>query len=84
MTARPGTAEQSVACAINRAAAGRPVPGNKVDLLIDGPDTYAAMHRWAEQNGFELGGAPWESYITDPAEHPDPANWRTEIYWPLK
>ncbi|HEY9444560.1 MAG TPA: phospholipase D-like domain-containing protein, partial [Gemmatimonadales bacterium] len=43
MTARPGTAEQSVACAINRAAAGRPVPGNKVDLLIDGPDTYAAM-----------------------------------------
>ncbi|HEU4954095.1 MAG TPA: phospholipase D-like domain-containing protein, partial [Gemmatimonadales bacterium] len=43
MTARPGTAEQSVACAINRAAAGRPVPGNKVELLIDGPDTYAAM-----------------------------------------
>jgi cardiolipin synthase len=43
VTARPGTAEQSVACAINRAAAGRPVPGNKVDLLIDGPDTYAAM-----------------------------------------
>lgn len=36
-------AEQSVACAINRAAGGRPVPGNKVDLLIDGPDTYAAM-----------------------------------------
>jgi hypothetical protein len=43
VTARPGTAEQSVACAINRAAAGRPVPGNKVDLLIDGPDTYATM-----------------------------------------
>ena len=36
-------AEQSVACAINRAAGGRPVPGNKVDLLIDGPDTYEAM-----------------------------------------
>ena len=43
MTARALTAEQSVACAINRAAAGRPVPGNKVELLIDGPDTYAAM-----------------------------------------
>jgi len=43
VTARPGTAEQSVACAINRAAAGRPVPGNKVDLLIDGPDAYGAM-----------------------------------------
>ena len=36
-------AEQSVACAINRAAGGRPVPGNQVDLLIDGPDTYKAM-----------------------------------------
>ena len=29
------------------------------------------------------GGAPWESYITDPADHPDPKDWRTEIYWPL-
>ena len=36
-------AEQSVTCAINRAAGGRPVPGNRVDLLIDGPDTYGAM-----------------------------------------
>jgi cardiolipin synthase A/B len=36
-------AEQSVACAVNRAAGGRPVPGNQVDLLIDGPDTYQAM-----------------------------------------
>lgn len=34
---------QSVACAINRAAGSRPIPGNRVELLIDGPDTYAAM-----------------------------------------
>jgi cardiolipin synthase len=34
---------QSVANAINRAAGGRPIPGNQVELLIDGPDTYAAM-----------------------------------------
>ena len=34
---------QSVACAINRAAGGRPVPGNRVELLIDGPDAYTAM-----------------------------------------
>jgi AraC family transcriptional regulator len=55
--------------------------GGSYDTLAD---TYAAMNRWAEQNGFEVGAAPWESYITDPAEHPDPASWRTEIYWPLK
>ena len=36
-------AEQSVTCAINRAAGGRPVPGNEVHLLIDGPNTYLAM-----------------------------------------
>jgi cardiolipin synthase A/B len=36
-------AEQSVACAINRAAGGRPIPGNRVDLLIDGPESYKAM-----------------------------------------
>jgi cardiolipin synthase len=38
-----GSPEQSVACAINRAAGGRPVPGNDVRLLIDGPDAYEAM-----------------------------------------
>jgi cardiolipin synthase len=34
---------QSVASALNRAAGGRPIPGNRVQLLIDGPDTYGAM-----------------------------------------
>jgi cardiolipin synthase len=38
-----GTAEQSVASSINRAAGGRPIPGNRVDLLIDGPDAYGTM-----------------------------------------
>ena len=46
-------------------------------------ETYAEMERWMEKNGLRPGGAPWESYITDPADHPDPADWRTEIYWPL-
>lgn len=41
--ARPVRAEHSIACAINRAAGGRPVPGNEVNLLIDGPNTYGAM-----------------------------------------
>ena len=40
---RLGTAQQTVASAVNRAAGGRPVPGNRVELLIDGPDTYRAM-----------------------------------------
>jgi cardiolipin synthase len=36
-------AEQSVAAAVNRAAGGRPIPGNRVDLLIDGSQSYGAM-----------------------------------------
>ena len=46
-------------------------------------DTNAAIERWIEERGFRIGGAPWESYVTDPAQHPDPADWRTEVYWPL-
>jgi AraC family transcriptional regulator len=47
------------------------------------PTTFAAIERWLEDNGYRAGGAPWESYLTDPAEHPDPANWRTRVCWPL-
>lgn len=47
------------------------------------PESNAAVERWIEANGFNVGGAPWETYATDPAQHPDPADWRTEIYWPL-
>jgi cardiolipin synthase len=37
------SAEETVASAINRASGGRPIPGNEVRLLIDGPDAYRAM-----------------------------------------
>ena len=47
-------------------------------------DTYAAMERWMDANHCRPGGAPWESYVTDPAEFPDVNDWRTEVYWPLE
>jgi len=65
------------------------LPGGPVLVAMHGgpydqlQDTYEAMERWMEANGTRPGGAPWESYITDPADHPDPADWRTEVYWPL-
>jgi AraC family transcriptional regulator len=65
------------------------LPGGDVALGIHtGPyeglsDTHAAIERWIEANGYRVGGSPWEQYVTDPAEHPDPADWRTEVYWPL-
>jgi AraC family transcriptional regulator len=50
------------------------------DLLAE---TNAAIQRWIEAEGFSTNGAPWESYVTDPGQTPDPADWRTEVYWPL-
>jgi cardiolipin synthase A/B len=62
-------AEQSVACAINRAAGGRPVPGNQVELLVDGPDTYKAM---LEAIGEARQWVHFENYII----RSDSAGWR--------
>ena len=69
--------------------AGELPAGPAVVAMHGGPydqlsETYAAMERWAAEQGLRLAGAPWESYITDPADHPDPAAWRTEVYWPLE
>ena len=47
------------------------------------PETYAAIEKWMAANDVRAGGAPWEWYVTDPAQHPDPADWKTEVYWPL-
>ena len=46
-------------------------------------ETYAAMEQWIDGQGLRTGGAPWESYVTDPAEHPDTSDWRTQVFWPI-
>lgn len=46
-------------------------------------ETYVALEKWMEENGVKPGGAPWESYLTDPGEVPNPAEWQTAIYWPI-
>jgi AraC family transcriptional regulator len=48
------------------------------------PQAYAALEIWIESQGLKPAGAPWEAYITDPAEHPDPKDWRTEVFWPVR
>mgnify|MGYP001794191433 CR=1 FL=1 len=45
---------------------------------------HEAVQTWMMENGAESAGAPWEVYITDPGEVPDPAEWLTEIVHPLK
>ena len=46
-------------------------------------ETYAALERWVEAEGLSAGAPPWETYVTDPADKPDPADWETEITYPL-
>ncbi len=48
------------------------------------PAAYTALEEWMHDNGYVPGGAPWEDYITDPSEDPDPAKWRTDVYWPIR
>jgi AraC family transcriptional regulator len=65
------------------------LPGGSILVAMHGGlydqlnETYVAMERWMDTNGVRPGGAPWESYITDPADYPNPADWRTEVYWPI-
>ena len=47
-------------------------------------ETHAAVERWIEANELESAGAPWETYITDPGETPEPKDWRTEVVYPLR
>jgi AraC family transcriptional regulator len=44
---------------------------------------HAAVQQWIEAQGFKASGAPWEVYVTDPADYPDPKDWKTELFWPL-
>ena len=47
-------------------------------------DAYAAVEEWIAANGFRQNGAPWEAYLNDPADHPNPQDWKTEVYWPFQ
>lgn len=44
---------------------------------------YAALEQWMAANNRVAGAGPWEVYLSDPQQEPDPQKWRTEIYWPL-
>jgi AraC family transcriptional regulator len=46
-------------------------------------EAHAAVQVWIEERGLAPAGPPWESYVTDPADYPDPADWKTDIFWPV-
>lgn len=46
-------------------------------------EAHGAVQQWVEEQGLKTAGAPWESYVTDPGEEPDPKDWKTEVFWPV-
>ena len=46
-------------------------------------EAYERIATWAEEHGTTTSTDPWEFYLTDPTEQPDPSTWRTEVFVPL-
>jgi len=47
------------------------------------PAAYAALEEWMAANDFRPAGPPWEAYLNDPTDHPNPQDWKTEVCWPV-
>lgn len=47
-------------------------------------DAHAAMDQFLDEHGLVKAGAAREVYLTDPGEVPDPAQWKTQIVWPVR
>ena len=47
------------------------------------PEAITALGTWIQEQGLTPAGGPWESYVTDPGNYPDPKEWKTEVFWPL-
>ena len=46
--------------------------------------SHARLAGWLHSQSLKPDGGHWEVYWTDPGIEPDPAKWRTRIYWPVK
>ncbi len=44
---------------------------------------YQALMAWIQEHGHECAGPPREVYLVGPGQAADPAEYRTEIAWPL-
>lgn len=62
---------------------GRAAVGEHVGPYDTLRETYAALETWMSDEGLTPSEGPWEVYLTDPGEVPDPAEWRTQIVWPV-
>ena len=47
------------------------------------PGAWADFDAWIAAEGHTPAPDVWESYVTNPDTHPDPATWRTELTRPV-
>lgn len=69
-------------------AAGELPGGDAATTIHEGSydsisEAYERLERFIHEQGREMGGAPWESYVVEMSEVDDPSQLRTEVYWPL-
>jgi DNA-binding transcriptional MerR regulator len=69
---------------------GREVPGGRAAFTLHvgaydaiGP-AYAALQGWIQAHGHEGAGAPRELYVVGPDAGRAPAEYRTELQWPIR
>lgn len=46
--------------------------------------SWMAIEEYMKSNTLTSNGSPYEVYLTDPGQEPDPNKWVTELYWPIK
>jgi AraC family transcriptional regulator len=47
-------------------------------------DAHAAIEQFLAEHDLHKAGPPREVYLTDPGDVPDPAQWKTQIVWPVR
>jgi len=47
-------------------------------------ETHQAIETFMRAESLSAAGPPWETYLTDPGERPDPATWETEVVHPVR
>lgn len=62
--------------------------GDVVMRIMKGPyealgEVHGELYQYITDNGLQMAGSPWESYVVGPADDPDPQNWVTEVYYPV-
>ena len=62
--------------------AGRVVEATHVGPYDTLPQTYEAVVAFMKEQGLTPSSDMWEVYLSDPEQEPDPATWRTQIFWP--